>query len=532
VVLTSPPSTVCDDETARAGLVVVDLRDSWMPLVLQASPYATTWIGLAAERFDVDGAGPRAKTDRYLEQWGIPANLHVLAARLSDAPRHACDALVDNAALSALNEPVRKGSRPPPARRGDDEVVNALQGHLVCEGLLRVDDADGVFGAATGRALATFQRKEAVLSEPGVLDDDTRLRLMQSSRVRDLQAVLRALRERVADAAGLIEDGSARGEQSPVLGLLLDPPTLRPLPVETGMTGAPDLVDRSTDLVARALGFTEVHVASDQRGVDPNAAIAVLQRALSWGRVAVAVVAPPWHSAHMEALSASVDLGDINTAGVGVRGGEAPALRLVTDVDGVTVTLVQWPTTIGGRQRVQLATGGIVRRNKASPAGMFVWRSIWSAPVWYPPRSTPDDELVLHSGHGVVVNDEGIGPGYRSAFGLVMIQHHNVLTNRDGAESFVDTGVRTHGTGSVRSVLTSSASHGCHRLLPRSALRLASFVLRHRAHTEPEPVLEGYSRVLDVSGRHLQLKRTLRGTRIDLTPPMPMEVMTTCPTNG
>jgi hypothetical protein len=38
--------------------------------------------------------------------------------------------------------------------------------------------------------------------------------------------------------------------------------------------------------------------------------------------------------------------------------------------------------------------------------------------------------------------------------------------------------------------------------------------------------------VLDVGGRHLQLKRTLRGTRIDLTPPMPMEVMTTCPTNG
>jgi hypothetical protein len=86
---------------------------------------------------------------------------------------------------------------------------------------LAVGDADGVFGGATERALATFQRKEAVLSEPGVLDDDTRLRLVQPSRVRDVQAVLRALRERVADAAGLIEDGSARGEQVPVLGVLL-----------------------------------------------------------------------------------------------------------------------------------------------------------------------------------------------------------------------------------------------------------------------------------------------------------------------
>ncbi len=522
---------VCLDDAVAAGFVIVDLRDDWVPLVLADTPYAATWIGLADERFDVVGSGPRAAEDRYLEPWGIVPNLSVLLRRLDDRERHHCDALVDNDALRALTQPLRL-SRAPPARRGSNEAVNALHGHLVCEGLLDAAAADGVFGPATTRALTVWQRKEALYGEPGVLDDESRQHLLVSSRGRDLRAVLRVLRERVADAAGLIEDGSARGEQGTVLGLLLDAPSMRPQRRAPAMRGAPDVIAASTDTVARALGFREGDRFDDGvDGVGTNVA-ALVRNALRLGLVAVSLPAPAWHAPHMASLVAAIDVGTVTSSGIGVRGGERPVFRLSTEVDGVPIPLVLWPTTIGGNQRVQLDSGDIVRRNKASPAGMFVWRWLLAAPVWYPPRSTPDDELVLRSTRGVVVNDEGIGPSYRSAFGLMLLQHHDVSTHKDGTTLFSDTGVRTHGTGSVRSVLTGGVSHGCHRLLPRSALRLGTFILRHRDHTTSAPLLEGYRRDLNVGGKTLHLQRNERGTRTELTPPIQVEVALTCPING
>jgi hypothetical protein len=197
---------------AAAGLTIVELGDAWVPLILQDTPYHPTWVALADERFDVEGAGPRAAADRYLEQWGIQPNFSVLARRLDDAPRHACDALVRNEALAELRVDLRS-SRPRPKKKGGDDAVNALQGHLVCEGLLAAAQADGTFNAATARALSLWQRKEVLPGIPGVLDDEGRTRLLLPSQTRDLLAVLRSLRERVADAAGLIEDGSARAEQ-------------------------------------------------------------------------------------------------------------------------------------------------------------------------------------------------------------------------------------------------------------------------------------------------------------------------------
>ena len=509
---------------AAAGLTIVELGDAWVPLILQDTPYHPTWVALADERFDVEGAGPRAAADRYLEQWGIQPNFSVLARRLDDAPRHACDALVRNEALAELRVDLRS-SRPRPKKKGADDAVNALQGHLVCEGLLAAAQADGTFNAATARALSLWQRKEVLPGIPGVLDDEGRTRLLLPSQTRDLLAVLRSLRERVADAAGLIEDGSARAEQATVLGLLLDPPSLRPSRRPPSPRGAPDLIHQATDAAARALGLTE----SQLDVVGAHAALAATVRGwLLLGSVALRLPAPPaWHSAHMAELTAAVDVGDVNAHGVPVVGGARPVFRVSTVVDGEPLPLVVWPTTVGGNQREQLSSGEVIRKNKPSPRGQFVWRWLWAAPVWYPPPTTPDDELVLHSGKGVVVNDEGVGPGYRSAYGLVMLQHHTMVTTRDGTELFGDTSVRTHGTGTVRSVLAGGVSHGCHRLWPAQALRLGTFLLRHRQHHDAEPALEGYSRRLHVGGTSLTLERRRRGTRTELTPPVPIDVVAT-----
>ena len=157
----------CVDDVRAAGLTVLDLSDAWVPAVIAPSPYRETWIGLAAGDVRVAGAGPRAPDDRFFELWGIPPSWSVVAARLDDGARHACHALVNDDALAELARDLR--AHAPHARKGEDAATNALQGHLVCDGLLAVEDADGDFGPATARALALWQRREALPGDAGVL---------------------------------------------------------------------------------------------------------------------------------------------------------------------------------------------------------------------------------------------------------------------------------------------------------------------------------------------------------------------------
>ena len=88
---------------------------------------------------------------------------------------------------------------------------------------------------------------------------------------------------------------------------------------------------------------------------------------------------------------------------------------------------------------------------------------------------------------------------------------------------WIDEGVRSHGSGNVRSIFE-GRSHGCHRLLPVHALRLAGFVLRHRAHVRHGPESTWYSRVVRHGGR-FPVQITTRGDRFELTPPIPIEVL-------
>jgi len=69
-----------------------------------------------------------------------------------------------------------------------------------------------------------------------VVDAETRAALLTPSRELDFRTLLRALRERVADATGLIEDGSAGNAREPVLGRYIDSAEyrrrVRPQPLE------------------------------------------------------------------------------------------------------------------------------------------------------------------------------------------------------------------------------------------------------------------------------------------------------------
>lgn len=553
---------VAEDELDARGLVAVDLGDDWVPRFLREDPalgdvgivpFAATYRALAAGDLEVEGVGPRAKVDRFLELWAVYPNLTVLQRRLAEGERHACHDAVDAADDAAVDggevfaaallplppESIEAGRRRDAdiarlrQRRLDGKAIDetrlrrleatrravlALQGHLVCDGFLDDGAVDGVFGAATARALGLLQRREALPVREGHLDEETAARLRLTSLERDWLALLRVLRERVVDARGLIEDGSALGTPGTVLGHHLDSAlvtaALREAPAGFG---AGDVIASTTEAAAVALGLS-----------DPATAATALS-SLPAGRVAVALPpAPPWHGPHM-ALTVTLERGDVDDHGL-LRPGASrrPMTTISTVHEGATITLARLPTTVGGVQREKLGSGAIVMKKKASPTGSFVWRRLWAQPAWYAPPTTPDDELLLWTDRGAVVNDEGIGPGYRSAYGLVMIVHERPPTTWKGKTVYGETGIRTHGTGNIRSIFRGGPSHGCHRLLPMHVSRLATFLLSHRAHRREGPIREAWERPLHSGQKRLVAVRTVRGVRYELDPPVPLEVFEGC----
>src|SRR6185503_469956 len=70
-----------------------------------------------------------------------------------------------------------------------------------------------------------------MIADNARVDLETRAVLLGDSREHDFRALLRGLRERVVDATGLLEDGSALGVQGEVQGRMIDSEEFRPLPV-------------------------------------------------------------------------------------------------------------------------------------------------------------------------------------------------------------------------------------------------------------------------------------------------------------
>jgi hypothetical protein len=443
---------------------VIDLADDWVPPVIAGTTYAATYVELANEHFARVTTETLAAADRYLELFGIEPTLAVAHARLADDIRHRCHDDV---------------------RASDD--LRTAQAHLACDGLFLAPAVDGKDTPATQGALATFQR--AVMLVPtGTLDDATRAALALPSRERDFRTVLRVLRERVVAATGLIEDGSARGASGLVLGRDLGPDW----PVDGYpplADAAPDRISPATEAAARALGWS-----------DPQATRRALDRGIPR---AVAVALPPAPT-YEGPLAVEIDRGDVARDAF-------PARRPALVLHAGSVALVRWPTTIGGWQDVQVVDD-IERRWKESPAGPTEWRDLYVGPTWLPPDSTPDRELVRITDKGNLLAHEVFGPSYRGAFGIVAFVHA-------GSD-----GIRTHATGNLLS-LARGVSHGCHRLLGVHALRLAEFVLAHHRSIRhgDEPV--HYRRVVRYEAERFPVAVDSLGYRIELVPPIPVNVL-------
>jgi hypothetical protein len=143
------------------------------------------------------------------------------------------------------------------------------------------------------------------------------------------------------------------------------------------------------------------------------------------------------------------------------------------------IPLVRWRTTIGSWRSEISPSGKAYYRYKNSDVGPRIWKDIVAAPVWIPPDGTPAKDLLTRKtldrdvGPVTVVNTDVMGPGFQSAYGLVLAIHH-----RKSGASLFDNQIRTHGSVDYTSIAR-RFSHGCHRLVNSRAVRMFDFILRH-----------------------------------------------------
>lgn len=157
--------------------------------------------------------------------------------------------------------------------------------------------------------------------------------------------------------------------------------------------------------------------------------------------------------------------------------------------------------------------------------GEALWPEVLATPTWHPSPGMPTRKLLIKRGDSWEPKTEIIGPGYRAAYGLVAIVHHQIEgENENGEPQLMDHRIRTHGTPAYRSVKRGESS-GCHRLHNHLALRLAGFLVRHRTHVRHGLAPEDYVRRLEYQGQQVALESDYKGYRFQLTPPVPVTVL-------
>ena len=515
--------SVCAEDAAKEGLTVLDLADSWTPRVFKSG----------------DGKDAPEYTAKYLELAknpnvdlglnGIAPTMQNLASRLSDDKRVTCDASVDMAPVERVVL-LRTGAVDDKEaatilkQAQAKESVSAIQSQLACAGLLKKASVNGQMGNATHAALETFRRRHMIVGS--ALDADTVSALALGGDELAFRGLLRGLRERVSDAAGLIEDGTASEQHALVQGRELDLSRFAPALPDPLDGGAPDLIDEATDVAARELGWTSPETT--------RAFLATLGKAgLREMRVAVALPEKPaYHGPEMD-LRVEIDRGDVFLGAPGEAAAarrkrgmmRSPSFVVYAKHEGRDIPLVRWATTIGGWKKDRTEEGEIRLKYKESDVGDRMWRQIIAAPAWMPPDSTPETDLLHEADDGTVsLKRDLIQPGYRNAYGLVMLIHHEQTEDKDGDIDWADHGIRTHGSVDYRSI-KNGTSHGCHRLYNQLALRLSGYLLEHRKTVRKGKMRAGYQRTLEYNEQTIEVEVPDRGYLYELDPPVPIKVL-------
>jgi hypothetical protein len=581
------------ENASRDGLTIVDLSDDWLPYIFseepdKPQPLRPYLIDLANARFRSGANYARAREDRFFEAFGIFPSLNLVRRRLADKKRHACHERVKDAVLEELAAknvipaeeaekvpnpdtaavaagtapamiPTGKTVSPRPLTPVEKRAVIAMQAHLRCEDLLSGKATSGRMDRRTVEGLKTYQRLQ-MLADSGNIDPETRGALLGDTHEQDFRALLRALRARVVDVTGLIEDGSAAGVLGEVQGRLLDTSEFRPLPAPPAekspatpaatpapapaaaptakIVPAPDLIAAATQAATQALGWTSPDAVLASTLVAPApASRRPARKGLAPLPAAVAIrlpPPPPYHGPNME-LRAEIDRGQVNLERpqLDKEGhkkwkppvADRPTLTLYARAGDHEVALCRWPTTIGGWKTFEKSDGTMALKYKESVTGDALWPEILATPTWHPAPGMPTRRLLVKVGDSFVPKTEIIGPGYHAAYGLVAIVHHQIMGHDEkGEPQLEDLRIRTHGTPGYRSVKRGE-SNGCHRLHNFEALRLAAFLVKHHANVRDGLVPEDYVRHLQYKGQDIALQSDSKGYRFRLTPPVPVKVL-------
>lgn len=451
--------------------------------------------------------------DRVVARRAMPGAPAPTAAPLPDGPGER------EAIIKELQADARTAARIDRTYKGQARIriVRAAQARLVCEGLLgpRTRATLGTFDLSTHEALADWERKNDIFGW-GFLNAETGAGLARPPMELHLETLKRVLAERVADAAGILEDGSTAGRREPAQWKD-ESGTVHPVP---------NLVSDFVDALLRS-----IHVAT----VDD--AVAFLRSHGTKGLASLHVAfepppLPPYYAARMD-LDVQIDRGDVwydfpfDQAGKPVNQQRVnfPHLELFVTWNGQHIPLVRWRTTIGSWRSEMSKNGYVYYRYKSSDVGQRVWRHIVAGPVWIPPDTTPTKDLLTRKvvdrtkGPQIVPNTDVMGPGFQSAYGLVMAIH-----DRQRGRSFWDNQIRTHGSVDYTSIAR-RFSHGCHRLVNNRAVRLFDFILRHRAYQRTGNVPIIHKRRFSHDGVAYEYKLETRGYYYELTPPVPVEVL-------
>jgi len=600
------------ENARRDGLTVVDLSDDWLPYVFseepdKPQPLRSYLIDLANGRFRSGSAYARAREDRFFEAFGIFPSLNLMRRRLADKRRHACHQRVKDSVLEELSAknvipaeeaekvpnpdaaavaagtapamiPTGKTVSPRPLTPTEKRAVIAMQAHLRCEELLPGKASPGRMDRRTSDTLRIYQRLQ-MIGDSGNIDPETRAALLGDSREQDFRALLRALRARVVDVMGLIEDGSALGVQGEVQGRMIDPAEFRPVPAQPTppktnpasaqsdpttapqpgpppaaagapaggasprIVPAPDLIAAATQAASEALGWTSPEAVLASTLVAPPAqsgsrrSARAARKGLMPLPAAVAIRLPPlpaYHGPNMD-LRAEIDRGEVDLVRpqIDKEGhkkwkppvADRPTITLFAHVGDHDVALCRWPTTIGGWKMFEKSDGTMALKYKESVTGDALWTEVLATPTWHPAPGMPTSHLLIKVGDTFVPKTEIIGPGYHAAYGLVAMVHKQIMgVGANGEPDLMDLRIRTHGTPGYRSVKRGE-SNGCHRLHNYEALRLAAFLIKHHANTRDGLVPEDYERHLKYKGQDIALQSDSKGYRFKLTPPVPVKVL-------
>jgi hypothetical protein len=557
-----------DAEAAESvGYTIVDLRDSWTPLILAEqlsaeglplpNRYRRVFVGLANDQLDSDGEPLEPGEKNFLELYGVFPTFSVLRERYMLDAESACHDAESVAVLEAVEtvsyvapnmikreeqklarirkdiaEAKKRGrfasdealvaAKPdfgPKVelllkRAAEKPAMAAVEKRLSCEQLLTLSEpgsksakhVTGVYDDAMRLAVRRFQQKHMIY-EANYLRRKTVDALARPPIDNDYDGFVRAVRERVVSAAGVIEDGTGGNQKTPGLNLVDDYTAEAIKQWQLGDTQA-------------VLAFFKRHPAEE----------------FKWLRAVVKLPKrPDYYSEHMD-LSIVVDRGDVwydlpfDSAGnfKPFARKRYPVLTLFVTHQGQKIALARWRTTIGGWRAEQASNGYEYFRYKMSDVGARVIRQVVSGPVWIPPSSTPVRSLVksktVNGSWTKLVNYEELGPGYLSAYGVVA--GYFVVPSTDPARADFDNGVRAHGSSDYLSIYSANGfSHGCHRLPNHIAIRMYSFILGHRNKKVAGDQPLGFTRQFLHGETVYEMRIPSRGYAYYLDPPLPVNVL-------